>query len=97
VITIETSRSAMELLDGFGAFEYPNEIGPGVYDIHSPRVPSVEAMERLLERACQVIPAQRLWVNPDCGLKTRGWAETEEALSNMVQAARTLRTKLAAF
>jgi len=96
VITIETSRSAMELLDGFGAFEYPNEIGPGVYDIHSPRVPSVAAMERLLERACEVIPAQRLWVNPDCGLKTRGWAETEAALSNMVQAARTLRAKLAA-
>jgi len=96
VITIETSRSAMELLDGFGAFEYPNEIGPGVYDIHSPRVPSVEAMERLLERACQVIPAQRLWVNPDCGLKTRGWTETEAALSNMVQAARTLRAKLVA-
>ena len=96
VITIETSRSAMELLDGFGAFEYPNEIGPGVYDIHSPRVPSVEAMETLLERACQVIPAQRLWVNPDCGLKTRGWAETDEALSNMVQAARTLRAKLGA-
>ncbi|HEY2608013.1 MAG TPA: 5-methyltetrahydropteroyltriglutamate--homocysteine S-methyltransferase, partial [Paraburkholderia sp.] len=69
VITIETSRSAMELLDGFGAFAYPNEIGPGVYDIHSPRVPSAEAMQRLLERACEVIPAERLWVNPDCGLK----------------------------
>jgi 5-methyltetrahydropteroyltriglutamate--homocysteine methyltransferase len=94
VITIETSRSAMELLDGFGAFAYPNEIGPGVYDIHSPRVPGADAIERLLERACQVIPAERLWVNPDCGLKTRGWSETEAALTNMVQAAKTLREKL---
>jgi len=96
VITIETSRSAMELLDGFGEFDYPNEIGPGVYDIHSPRVPSVEAIQRLLERACEVIPAERLWVNPDCGLKTRGWPETEAALANMVEAARALRAKLAA-
>jgi len=96
VITIETSRSAMELLDGFGAFDYPNEIGPGVYDIHSPRVPSVEAMQRLLERACEVIPVERLWVNPDCGLKTRAWPETEAALSNMVQAAQVLRAKFAA-
>ena len=96
VITIETSRSAMELLDGFGAFAYPNEIGPGVYDIHSPRVPSAEAMQRLLERACEVIPAERLWVNPDCGLKTRGWPETETALANMVRAAKVLRAKLAA-
>jgi len=95
VITIETSRSAMELLDGFGAFDYPNEIGPGVYDIHSPRVPSVEAMLRLLERACEVIPAQRLWVNPDCGLKTRGWPETRAALANMVAAAQRLRAQLA--
>ncbi|WP_244305922.1 5-methyltetrahydropteroyltriglutamate--homocysteine S-methyltransferase [Paraburkholderia lacunae] len=95
VITIETSRSAMELLDGFGEFAYPNEIGPGVYDIHSPRVPSAEAMQRLLERACEVIPAGRLWVNPDCGLKTRGWPETEAALTNMVQAAKALRVKLA--
>jgi len=91
VITIETSRSAMELLDGFGAFHYPNEIGPGVYDIHSPRVPSVDAMVRLLRRAAEVIPPERLWVNPDCGLKTRAWAETEAALVNMVQAARSLR------
>jgi 5-methyltetrahydropteroyltriglutamate--homocysteine methyltransferase len=96
VITIETSRSAMELLDGFGGFDYPNEIGPGVYDIHSPRVPSVEAIQRLLERACEVIPAERLWVNPDCGLKTRGWPETEAALANMVEAAKVLRAKLAA-
>ena len=91
VITIETSRSAMELLDGFGAFDYPNEIGPGVYDIHSPRVPTVEAMVRLLQRACEVIPCERLWVNPDCGLKTRGWPETEAALRHMVKAAEVLR------
>ena len=95
VITIETSRSAMELLDGFGAFSYPNEIGPGVYDIHSPRVPTTDAIERLLRRACEVIPADRLWVNPDCGLKTRGWAETEAALANMVRAAKNLRERLA--
>jgi 5-methyltetrahydropteroyltriglutamate--homocysteine methyltransferase len=95
VITIETSRSAMQLLDGFGEFSYPNGIGPGVYDIHSPRVPSVDAMQRLLERACEVIPAERLWVNPDCGLKTRGWPETEAALANMVEAAKALRMKLA--
>ncbi|KWR90523.1 5-methyltetrahydropteroyltriglutamate--homocysteine S-methyltransferase [Cupriavidus sp. IDO] len=95
VITIETSRSAMELLEGFGDFDYPNEIGPGVYDIHSPRVPTVAAIERLLDRACEVIPPQRLWVNPDCGLKTRGWEETEAALANMVTAARALRSRLA--
>jgi 5-methyltetrahydropteroyltriglutamate--homocysteine methyltransferase len=94
VITIETSRSSMELLDGFGAFAYPNGIGPSVYDTHSPRVPSVETMQRLLESACEVIPAERLWVNPDCGLKTRGWPETEAALTNMIAAARMLRQKL---
>lgn len=96
VITIETSRSAMALLDGFGAFDYPNDIGPGVYDIHSPRVPSVDAMVALLARACEVIPAERLWVNPDCGLKTRAWPETQAALRNMVSAARVLRERLAA-
>ena len=94
VITIETSRSSMELLDGFGEFAYPNGIGPGVYDTHSPRVPNVDTMERLLERACEVIPAERLWVNPDCGLKTRGWPETEAALANMIAAARSMRKKL---
>ena len=91
VITIETSRSDMELLDGFGKFSYPNEIGPGVYDIHSPRVPGVDDMERLLRKAALVIPARHLWVNPDCGLKTRGWAETEAALANMVAAAKRMR------
>jgi 5-methyltetrahydropteroyltriglutamate--homocysteine methyltransferase len=94
VITIETSRSNMELLDAFGAFDYPNDIGPGVYDIHSPRVPSTEDMARLLRRAAQVIPAERLWVNPDCGLKTRAWPETERALRHMVDAARMLRAEL---
>ncbi|MBN3198927.1 5-methyltetrahydropteroyltriglutamate--homocysteine S-methyltransferase [Pectobacterium brasiliense] len=91
VITIETSRSDMELLESFEEFEYPNEIGPGVYDIHSPNVPSVEWMEALLKKAAQRIPAERLWVNPDCGLKTRGWSETRQALANMVQAAQRLR------
>jgi 5-methyltetrahydropteroyltriglutamate--homocysteine methyltransferase len=94
VITIETSRSRMELLDAFGEFRYPNEIGPGVYDIHSSRVPSVEEMLALIERACQVIPPERLWINPDCGLKTRGWPETEHALANMVEAARRMRVRL---
>jgi 5-methyltetrahydropteroyltriglutamate--homocysteine methyltransferase len=91
VITIETSRSEMELLDGFGEFSYPNEIGPGLYDIHSPRVPAAESMLRLIDRAAQVIPLERLWVNPDCGLKTRGWEETEAALAGMVEAARQRR------
>ncbi|PWC12239.1 5-methyltetrahydropteroyltriglutamate--homocysteine S-methyltransferase [Brenneria roseae subsp. americana] len=91
VITIETSRSDMELLESFEEFEYPNEIGPGVYDIHSPNVPSVEWIEALLLKAAQRIPAERLWVNPDCGLKTRGWPETRQALANMVQAAQRLR------
>jgi 5-methyltetrahydropteroyltriglutamate--homocysteine methyltransferase len=93
VITIETSRSDMELLEGFGAFRYPNEIGPGVYDIHSPRVPDTREMVRLLEKAERVIPLERLWVNPDCGLKTRAWPETEAALAKMVEAARILRAR----
>ncbi len=91
VITIETSRSDMELLDGFGKFAYPNDIGPGVYDIHAPRIPQVDEMLRLLRKAREVIPDTRLWVNPDCGLKTRGWPETLEALRNMVRAAQLLR------
>ena len=96
VITIETSRSDMELLDGFGEFAYPNDIGPGVYDIHAPRVPQVDEMERLLRKARGVIPDQRLWVNPDCGLKTRAWPETYAALENMVTAARRLRAEVEA-
>ena len=91
VITIETSRSNMELLRGFGEFKYPNEIGPGVWDIHSPRVPAVEEMVHLMKKASAVIPPENLWVNPDCGLKTRGWPEIEAALLNMVSAARRLR------
>ncbi|MGK3136349.1 5-methyltetrahydropteroyltriglutamate--homocysteine S-methyltransferase [Pantoea trifolii] len=95
VITIETSRSDMDLLDTFKEFDYPNEIGPGVYDIHSPNVPSVEWMEELLRKAAQSIPEARLWVNPDCGLKTRGWTETRQALANMVKAAQNLRGETA--
>ncbi|RFS14755.1 5-methyltetrahydropteroyltriglutamate--homocysteine S-methyltransferase [Emticicia sp. C21] len=91
VITIETSRSQMELLSAFADFKYPNEIGPGVYDIHSPRIPSTQEMIVLLEKALEVIPARNLWVNPDCGLKTRGWHETEEALKNMIEAAKFIR------
>ncbi|KAA8997285.1 5-methyltetrahydropteroyltriglutamate--homocysteine S-methyltransferase [Affinibrenneria salicis] len=91
VITIETSRSDMELLESFEKFDYPNEMGPGVYDIHSPNVPSVEWIEALLRKAAQRIPSERLWVNPDCGLKTRGWPETRQSLANMVQAAQRLR------
>lgn len=91
VITIETSRSNMELLNAFKAFDYPNEIGPGVYDIHSPIVPSQSWMQGLIEKAAQRIPADRLWVNPDCGLKTRAWPETREALTLMVNAAQALR------
>lgn len=87
VITIETSRSQMELLEAFAHFKYPNEIGPGVYDIHSPRVPSVEEMVALLEKATVLLPAGNIWVNPDCGLKTRKWPETKQALQNMVRAA----------
>ncbi|WP_433704700.1 5-methyltetrahydropteroyltriglutamate--homocysteine S-methyltransferase [Paraburkholderia sacchari] len=93
VITIETSRSDMELLDAFDNFRYPNEIGPGVYDIHSPIVPTQEHIVQLMQRAAERIPAQRLWVNPDCGLKTRQWAEVIPALTNMVAAARALRSQ----
>ncbi|WP_110779438.1 5-methyltetrahydropteroyltriglutamate--homocysteine S-methyltransferase [Rhodopseudomonas faecalis] len=91
VISIETSRSKMELLEAFKTYKYPNEIGPGVYDIHSPRVPSVEEMTNLLKLARQRLSDAQLWVNPDCGLKTRGWKEVEGALVNMVDAARQIR------
>jgi 5-methyltetrahydropteroyltriglutamate--homocysteine methyltransferase len=97
VITIECSRSQMELLDAFADFEYPNDIGPGVYDIHAPRVPSKEEMVRLLEKAAKVIPSAQLWVNPDCGLKTRGWDETEKALIEMVNAAKEMQKEFAAI
>lgn len=93
VLSIETSRSKMELLADFGKFKYPNEIGPGVFDIHSPRIPSSEEMDELLMQALAVIPGDRLWVNPDCGLKTRGWPEVRAALANMVEAARRARRR----
>ncbi|SNY98699.1 5-methyltetrahydropteroyltriglutamate--homocysteine S-methyltransferase [Halomonas sp. hl-4] len=95
VITIETSRSDMELLEVFQDFAYPNDIGPGVYDIHTPNIPDVAWMVALMEKALDKLPAERLWVNPDCGLKTRGWAEVEPALANMVEAARQLRARYA--
>ena len=95
VISIETSRSAMTLLDAFADFAYPNDIGPGIYDIHSPRVPDQAEMEALLERALGVLTPEQLWVNPDCGLKTRGWAEVKPALTRMVAAARAVRDRLA--
>ena len=91
VITIETSRSDMELLDAFDNFNYPNEIGPGVYDIHSPNIPTQEHIVQLMKKAAERIPAERLWVNPDCGLKTRQWSEVLPALTNMVAAAKALR------
>ena len=92
VITIETSRSDMELLDAFDDFKYPNEIGPGVYDIHSPNIPSQEHIVQLMKKAAERVPAARLWVNPDCGLTTRQGVEVLPALTNMVAAAKTLRT-----
>jgi 5-methyltetrahydropteroyltriglutamate--homocysteine methyltransferase len=91
VISIETSRSQMELLDAFRSYKYPNEIGPGVYDIHSPRVPEPEEMTRLLAFARQRLSDAQIWINPDCGLKTRKWEEVRPALVNMVAAARELR------
>ncbi len=92
VISIEASRSKMELLEAFKTYQYPNEIGPGVYDIHSPRIPSVQEMVDLLQLALQCIPKEHIWVNPDCGLKTRNWAEVKETLANMVQAAKQFRS-----
>lgn len=93
VISIETSRSQMELLEAFTDFRYPNEIGPGVYDIHSPRVPSGDEMKDLLEKALENLKPEQIWVNPDCGLKTRGWKEVKPALEHMVEAAKTFRKK----
>jgi 5-methyltetrahydropteroyltriglutamate--homocysteine methyltransferase len=94
VISIETSRSQMELLGAFGEFRYPNEIGPGVYDIHSPRVPTREDVELLLGKALAVLAPEQLWVNPDCGLKTRRWEEVKPALDVLVEAARSMRRRL---
>jgi 5-methyltetrahydropteroyltriglutamate--homocysteine methyltransferase len=92
VISIEASRSDMELLDAFREVAHPGQIGPGIYDIHSPRVPSVEELERLLRRAEARFGRTRLWVNPDCGLKTRGWEETRAAVRNLVAAAERRRS-----
>jgi 5-methyltetrahydropteroyltriglutamate--homocysteine methyltransferase len=94
VISIESSRSRMELLQAFEDFRYPGGIGPGVYDIHSPRVPSQKEMADLLARALAVLEPGQLWINPDCGLKTRGWKEVEPALIAMVNAARAVRATL---
>ncbi len=94
VISIETSRSQMELLDAFVSFKYPNQIGPGVYDIHSPRVPKASEMETLLDKALKVLEPNQIWVNPDCGLKTRGWIETKAALEEMVKATKNSRAKI---
>lgn len=94
VISIETSRSQMELLNAFVNFKYPNEIGPGVYDIHSPRVPKKEEMENLLRKALDVLGPEQIWVNPDCGLKTRDWPETKAALKEMVDATKALRAQI---
>jgi 5-methyltetrahydropteroyltriglutamate--homocysteine methyltransferase len=93
VISIETSRSQMELLDAFVTYKYPNEIGPGVYDIHSPRVPSQAEMTALLDKAAKVLDIKQIWVNPDCGLKTRGWPEVKDALKHMVASAEEMRAK----
>ena len=95
VISIEASRSKMELLQAFQKFNYPNEIGPGVYDIHSPNIPDVSEIYSLIHNALEVIPAEQLWINPDCGLKTRQWAEVEPALKNMLTAVKKTRKELA--
>ncbi len=94
VLSVEASRSRMELLDAFIGFKYPNAIGPGVYDIHSPRVPKVEEIEDLLRRAAGVLHPAQIWVNPDCGLKTRGWKEVLPSLTAMVLAASIIRRAL---
>jgi 5-methyltetrahydropteroyltriglutamate--homocysteine methyltransferase len=96
VLFIEAARSAMSLLQAFADHGYTNEVGPGVYDIHSPLVPSVEEMAARLRKAATFIPADHLWANPDCGLKTRGWAEVEPSLRNLVGAARLVAAELAA-
>lgn len=84
----------MELLEAFASFKYPNEIGPGIYDIHSPRIPSIHEMVNLLEKAASLLPLKNIWINPDCGLKTRKWPETEQAIRNMVAAANEARVKV---
>ena len=95
VISIEATRSDMELLDSFVRYRYPNEIGPGVYDIHSPAIPTAEKMEFLLRKALKVLTKEQLWVNPDCGLKTRTWKQVEASLREMVKATEHLRAEYA--
>ena len=95
VLSIESSRSGMVLLGDFAKQGYPNDVGPGVYDIHSPRIPPVEEIEELLRRSLKALPAEKIWVNPDCGLKTRDWAEVEQSLENMVEAATRVRESIA--
>jgi 5-methyltetrahydropteroyltriglutamate--homocysteine methyltransferase len=95
VISLEASRSGGILLDAFKKSHYPNDVGPGVYDIHSPRVPTVDGIEALLGKTLESVSPEQLWVNPDCGLKTRQWAEVRPALTHMVEAARRLRQRLA--
>ena len=94
VITIETARSDMELLEVFKEFKYPNEVGPGVYDIHSSNIPNIKSIDILLKKAMKYIPLNRIWVNPDCGLKTRNWNETVSALKNMVEATKKIRDQI---
>ena len=94
VISIECSRSNMELLKAFKDFDYPNEIGPGVWDIHSPRVPSQAEIESLIEKAKSSVKVESLWINPDCGLKTRGWPEVKDTIEHMVSATKTAREQL---
>ncbi|OLB45940.1 MAG: hypothetical protein AUH05_02285 [Ktedonobacter sp. 13_2_20CM_53_11] len=91
VLSIEASRSQLELLDTFVTYYYPNEIGPGIYDIHSPRIPSAAEFEAILRNILRVLPPEQVWVNPDCGLKTRRWEEVRPALANLVAAANTVR------
>jgi 5-methyltetrahydropteroyltriglutamate--homocysteine methyltransferase len=91
VISVEASRSKMELLGTFEQYQYPGDIGPGIYDIHSPNIPSQTEMETLIAKAARVVPVERLWINPDCGLKTRQWEQVVPALRNMVNAARSFR------
>ena len=94
VVSIESSRSGMELIEAFGQYRYPNEIGPGVYDIHSPRIAATEEMKALLKKALAALSLDQLWINPDCGLKTRRWTEVEQSLANLVQAANELRQEV---
>jgi 5-methyltetrahydropteroyltriglutamate--homocysteine methyltransferase len=97
VLAIESARSGLGLLEALVAYRYPNDIGPGIYDVHSPRIPSREELEEALRRILLVVPAQQVWVNPDCGLKIRRWEEIRPALTHLVEAARATRASLGAF